>query len=126
MPIYEFRCPDCEYEFEELLPMSRVVAPCPQCGRQKTNQKISGFHFPRRRILPIPELTQPVPHRPRLPKSQEGFNGGHLQNVRIVNGHVGLGIGPNGNIRSKGLQIENCDIAIDNAGKFDGPDTIIK
>ena len=125
MPIYEFRCPDCGFEFDELLALGEG-ADCDQCGRQGANRKISEFHLTSRRISADakqsrPGLSQFAPY-PR----EADFDGMQIRNVRISNAHVGLGIGPNGRVRSHGLQIDNCDIGIDNSGTFDGPDTIIK
>ena len=36
MPIYEYRCPKCEIDFELMRPMSEMSkpAPCPQCGTE--------------------------------------------------------------------------------------------
>ena len=45
MPIYEFLCQNCESEFEELLPASRMDDPmtCPECGDKKTQRLLSAF-----------------------------------------------------------------------------------
>jgi putative FmdB family regulatory protein len=125
MPIYEFCCPACGFEFEELLALGQG-ADCGQCGRQGANRKISEFHPPSRRISGIAKVPRPdLPQFAPCPREAD-FNGMQIKNVRISNAHVGLGIGPNGRVRSRGLQIDNCDVGIDNAGSFDGPDTIIK
>ncbi|MHB8473294.1 MAG: FmdB family zinc ribbon protein [Gammaproteobacteria bacterium] len=36
MPVYDYRCDQCETDFIELRPMSRYAdpAPCPRCGAQ--------------------------------------------------------------------------------------------
>jgi putative FmdB family regulatory protein len=36
MPIYEYRCPQCNFKFEKLRPLSRADegAPCPQCQHE--------------------------------------------------------------------------------------------
>ena len=46
MPIYEYRCPGCGYEFETIRPVSRADAPidCKVCGMPATRQ-ISNFSF---------------------------------------------------------------------------------
>ena len=46
MPIYEYRCPDCGYEFESIRPVSRADDPidCKACGKPATRQ-ISNFSF---------------------------------------------------------------------------------
>jgi putative FmdB family regulatory protein len=45
MPIYEYRCVDCEATFEKLRPMSRADAPasCVRCGSDHTSRAISLF-----------------------------------------------------------------------------------
>ncbi len=45
MPIYEYVCPSCDHEFEELtLSMSGKKTPeCPSCGAGGTNRKLSVF-----------------------------------------------------------------------------------
>ena len=44
MPIYEYKCEDCNSEFE-LLIFSGEVAQCPHCGSQKLTKKISVVNF---------------------------------------------------------------------------------
>ena len=44
MPIYEFRCKDCENIFEELVlttQQSTETVVCPNCGSQKSEKLIS-------------------------------------------------------------------------------------
>jgi putative FmdB family regulatory protein len=45
MPIYEYICSDCETEFAQLRPMSKVDAPiaCSACGSAHTSRKLSLF-----------------------------------------------------------------------------------
>jgi len=45
MPIYEFVCPDCGWEFEELLRNSAEAdsTPCPACDSKYVLKKISVF-----------------------------------------------------------------------------------
>ena len=45
MPLYEYRCPDCEITFEKLRPMSKADAPaiCVRCGHAQTKRAISLF-----------------------------------------------------------------------------------
>jgi putative FmdB family regulatory protein len=47
MPIYEFYCPECEFKFERLLPLSKSgeASPCPQCHR-RARRAISSFACP--------------------------------------------------------------------------------
>ncbi|MFH1419065.1 MAG: FmdB family zinc ribbon protein [Planctomycetota bacterium] len=45
MPIFEFHCPACDRDFEELVPSAgstRTMA-CPGCGGRKVSRKISTF-----------------------------------------------------------------------------------
>ena len=45
MPIYEYKCGDCEHEFEELVRSSKSEAgvKCPKCSSKKVERKISTF-----------------------------------------------------------------------------------
>ncbi len=45
MPIYEFRCPQCGTEFEELVLRmdTEEQVRCPQCGQRGPEKKISRF-----------------------------------------------------------------------------------
>lgn len=45
MPIYEYRCADCQTTFEKLRPMSQADAPveCVCCGSPHTSRAISLF-----------------------------------------------------------------------------------
>ncbi len=48
MPIYEYICDGCGYEFEELQGMSELpVEVCPKCGARQVRRKmsVSGFHL---------------------------------------------------------------------------------
>lgn len=40
MPIYEFRCSECSYEFEDLLPLNSQNPNCPKCD-SLTEKKMS-------------------------------------------------------------------------------------
>ncbi len=44
MPIYEYRCPDCGTQFEEIR-SSRDTSDveCPTCGAKKAERLLSGF-----------------------------------------------------------------------------------
>ena len=42
MPIYEFICSSCEYEFEELLPFTSSNPNCPVCN-SATKKTLSSF-----------------------------------------------------------------------------------
>lgn len=43
MPIYDFRCKDCETLFEALVLKGKSEAECPQCQSHNLDQQISGF-----------------------------------------------------------------------------------
>lgn len=45
MPIYEYKCADCETTFEKLRSMSKASAPapCAHCGSSHTSRAISLF-----------------------------------------------------------------------------------
>lgn len=45
MPIYEYYCPRCDEDFEELVrnPKEKIV--CPECGCKKVSKKMSVFGF---------------------------------------------------------------------------------
>lgn len=40
MPIYEYRCPDCAKEFEELV-FGNKIPPCPACGAKNAERLLS-------------------------------------------------------------------------------------
>ena len=43
MPIYEYKCPSCDNQFEKKLPFSEYKAPqdCPSCGHGPANKLVS-------------------------------------------------------------------------------------
>ena len=45
MPLYEFKCAECNDEFEELVRSSSAIAEvkCPECGSQQVRRKVSLF-----------------------------------------------------------------------------------
>lgn len=45
MPLYEYKCADCEMCFDALRAMSEADAPiaCPKCGSERTGRMISLF-----------------------------------------------------------------------------------
>lgn len=48
MPIYEYRCPACEHELEELVSSPSAPAPpCPKCGKV-TERQLSGLNLGRK------------------------------------------------------------------------------
>ncbi len=48
MPLYEYRCAECEHEFETLVPAGRAdQATCPSCGTDEVRRLLSLFAAPR-------------------------------------------------------------------------------
>ena len=45
MPIYEYRCPDCEHDFEELMKFSDPTPPCPNCEGLAAERRVSKTSF---------------------------------------------------------------------------------
>ena len=45
MPIYEFECPKCHADFDELVRSAEAVkdVACPNCGSRKVKKKLSSF-----------------------------------------------------------------------------------
>jgi putative FmdB family regulatory protein len=45
MPLYEFRCTECNRSFEELVRTSTAIAEvrCPECGGDDVHRKVSTF-----------------------------------------------------------------------------------
>jgi putative FmdB family regulatory protein len=45
MPMYEYRCPDCDTRFEKLRRMSEAeeACDCPACSSKKATRQLSGF-----------------------------------------------------------------------------------
>lgn len=43
MPNYDFHCPDCNHEFEELVALADREKPrkCPKCGKKKVTRKVT-------------------------------------------------------------------------------------
>ena len=45
MPIYEYRCPNCSHEFEELVGISEPPPECPACGGKEVTRLLSTPSF---------------------------------------------------------------------------------
>ena len=43
MPIYEYRCKQCEAEFEKYVPGAATVVACPTCTSDQVMRKLSVF-----------------------------------------------------------------------------------
>lgn len=43
MPIYEYRCRECEREFEAFIMASAPQAACPDCGSEQLTRELSSF-----------------------------------------------------------------------------------
>ncbi len=48
MPLYEFRCDDCEEEFEKLVRSASAIDDviCPNCSSRKVTKRMSAFAAP--------------------------------------------------------------------------------
>lgn len=42
MPVFEYKCRDCGFEFDELVFGEREIS-CPECDSKKVEKKISAF-----------------------------------------------------------------------------------
>ncbi len=48
MPLYEYRCTDCDHRFEALVPAGRAdLTGCPSCGAEQARRLLSVFSAPR-------------------------------------------------------------------------------
>jgi putative FmdB family regulatory protein len=45
MPIYEYHCPRCDEDFEELVRNKDEKVVCPKCNCKKVSKKMSVFGF---------------------------------------------------------------------------------
>lgn len=45
MPIYEFHCPRCDEDFEELVRNAKEKVVCPNCSCKKPTKRVSVFGF---------------------------------------------------------------------------------
>jgi len=43
MPIYEYRCKQCEREFEKYVPTAAAAVACPSCASEQVMKKLSVF-----------------------------------------------------------------------------------
>jgi len=43
MPLFEYKCHDCDQTFEELVSSSEAKPPCPNCGSEHTGKLLSTF-----------------------------------------------------------------------------------
>lgn len=41
MPLYEYKCGNCSYEFERLVAINVVGVQCPKCGKIYAKRKVS-------------------------------------------------------------------------------------
>lgn len=64
MPIYEYVCPACGYEFEELVKINTEVADCPKCG-SNSKRAISMPSPLKKGAFPF-KLQPPRPSGPRI------------------------------------------------------------
>ena len=45
MPIFEYRCDNCQEEFEQIVFSSKAKVKCPKCQGGKVSKKVSAFSF---------------------------------------------------------------------------------
>lgn len=45
MPIYEYRCQDCDATFEKLIFSAKEEPSCPKCGSKQVKRLLSNFGF---------------------------------------------------------------------------------
>lgn len=45
MPIYEYRCPKCGVDFEEIVGANDPAPPCPSCHAEKAQKLVSKASF---------------------------------------------------------------------------------
>ena len=45
MPMYEFQCPKCSCEFEDLVRNAKEKVECPECGHKKVERLLSRVAF---------------------------------------------------------------------------------
>ena len=43
--MYEYSCPDCEHDFEQLVKVDDPTLPCPKCGGDQVQKKVSQSTF---------------------------------------------------------------------------------
>jgi putative FmdB family regulatory protein len=64
VPIYEFECGECGERFEDLVAMGTDSAPCPACGAERAERRLSSFGLTR----------QPTPNQQRRMEDRRGTN----------------------------------------------------
>jgi putative FmdB family regulatory protein len=125
MPIYEFRCPDCDHSFEEMVDFGKTAA-CPECGYEKTSRKISLFSRPRSGASNAesgassntPESSGPVGFH-------IGGKGTKMIGCTNHGGAVGMQIAEGAEVESHGFRSTGAGVGIDNAGTLVDTDTNI-
>lgn len=45
MPIYEYRCPECGHQFEQMMRLSDPAPACPSCGTAEVRKLVSQTSF---------------------------------------------------------------------------------
>jgi putative FmdB family regulatory protein len=45
MPIFEYHCPSCRDDFEQIVFNAKTKVKCPRCKSSKVNKKVSAFSF---------------------------------------------------------------------------------
>ena len=57
MPIYEYRCKQCEGEFEKYVPGATTAVACPTCASDKVMRKLSVFGLKTVGAVPSPGMS---------------------------------------------------------------------
>ena len=57
MPIYEYRCKQCEAEFEKYVPGAATVVACPTCASDQVMRKLSVFGLKTVGAVPSPGMS---------------------------------------------------------------------
>jgi putative FmdB family regulatory protein len=57
MPIYEYRCKQCEGEFEKYVPGATTAVACPTCASDQVMRKLSVFGLKTVGAVPSPGMS---------------------------------------------------------------------
>jgi len=57
MPIYEYRCKQCEGEFEKYVPGATTAVACPTCASDQVMRKLSVFGLKTVGAVPSPGVS---------------------------------------------------------------------
>lgn len=77
MPIYEYKCSDCGFEFEELVFSSDECPECPKCQSTNTGKLMSACKFKAGGNDSIGEASPSMPSMPSSGGGCSGCSGGN-------------------------------------------------